>query len=310
MPAEPAQQRGPLGAGRGRGSGGERARRGCRLAAQVEEGPHRRRGRLVRALAEKGRQHAVRVGPGDRVEVRVQDHVPGRGGEQVGVGGAEPGAVGHAEVVQHRGADRLAQQVHVPGHIGGGVMVEQAAVALGAPRVEPGPGPFPGRFLPGADGEDGQAAEGQAPEELALRRHGREAAHRGAVAEPAGVERDDVVPSRDRRRELPEAAVMKLMDLLHRAAGVEEQRPDAASRIGRQVPDHGDADRRAARVPVAQWHPGGGALEPAVAGAPVQHRNRWRGRAGATPAQAPRPARRRSRAGRGRQDGGEQNGRG
>ena len=308
MPAKPAQQRGPLGAGRGRGSGGERARRGCRLAAQVEKGPHTRRGRLVRALGEKGRR-AVRVGPGDRVEVPVQDYVPGRGGEQVGVGGAEPGAVGHAQVVQHRGADRLAQQVHVTGHIGGGVMVQQAAVALSAPRVEPGPGPYPGRVLPGADGEHGRAAEGHVPEELALRRHGREAAHRGAVAEPAGVERDDVEPSRQRRRELPEAGHQDL-DLLGRAAGVEEQRPRAASRIGRQVPDHGDADRRAARVAVAQWHPGGGALEPAVAGAPVQHRNRWRGRRrphGRHCCRGPRS--RRSRAGRRRQDGGEQNGR-
>jgi hypothetical protein len=129
-------------------------------------------------------------------------------------------------------------------------MVEQAAVALGAPRIEPGPGPCPGRSLPGADGEDRLAVEQQAPEELALRRHPREAAHRGAVAEPAGVERDDVVASPQRRRELPEA-VHHALDLLARAAAVDEQRPGAASRIGRQVPDHGDADRRAARVPTA-----------------------------------------------------------
>ena len=193
-------------------------------------------------------------------------------------------------------------------------MVEQAAVALGAPRVEPGPGPFQGRFLPGADGEDGQAAEGSAPEELGLRRHGREAAHRGAVAEAAGVERDDVPPGRDRRRDLPEAAGHEALDLHHRAAAVVEQRPGAASRIGRQVPDHGDADHRAARVPVAQRHPGGGALEPAVAGAPAQHRNRWRrrrrNRAAPTLA-SPMPAGLAAarRAGRGHQAGGEQNGR-
>src|ERR1700683_3743454 len=139
-------------------------------------------------------------------------------------------------------------------------MVEQTAVAPGAPRVGPGPGPFRGRFLPGADREDGYSIEEQVSEELALRRHGREAAHRGAVAETARVERDDVVPSRDRRGEVRPEVGHDVLDLLHRAADVEEKRPDAASRIGREVPEHGDADRRAARVPVAQWHPGGGAL--------------------------------------------------
>ena len=258
-----------------------------------QEGPHHRRGRLAGALAKKGRQHAVPVGPGDRVEVRVQDHVAGRGGEQVGVGGAESGAVGHAQVVQHRGAGRLAQQVHVAGHVGGGVMPEQAAAPCGAPRVEPGPGPHPGRVLPCADREGGQA-----PKELALRRHGREAAHRGAVAEPARVERDDVVPSRDRRGKSPEA-VHEGLDLHAGAAEVDEQRSDAASRVGRLVPDHGNPDRRAARVPVTQWHPDGGALEAAVAGAPVQDRNRWPGR-----------CRRRGRGGRGHHHGGEQNGHG
>ena len=45
-------------------------------------------------------------------------------------------------------------------------MVQQAAVALGAQRVEPGPGPYPGRLLPGADGEDGRPPKDAPPRNL------------------------------------------------------------------------------------------------------------------------------------------------
>ena len=193
--------------------------------------------------------------------------MPNRGREQVGVRGAEQRAVGLAVVVQYRVADGLAQQVHVAGHVRRGVVVDQRAAMSGTARVEPGPGPLPGSVLAGADGERGQSGQ-----QLVLCRHGRKAADLRAVAEAARVKRDDVVPFPQHGRKLTEAC-REPLDLLVGAAAVEEQRAKPPTRAGGPVPDHGDADRRAAGLGVAQRHPGGGALKPAVAGTPGQDRN-------------------------------------
>ena len=210
-------------------------------------------------------------------DVPVQDHAAYGGGEQVGVGGAQPGAVGQAHIVEHSVADGFAQQVHVAGHVGGGVVVEKAAaVSFGAPGVEPGVGLFPRCVLLRADGERRQRRQ-----ERLLRRDGREAAHRGAEAEAARVEGDDVKTLPHWGGE-PLVSAQEALDLLVGAAAVDEQRADALRGISGEVPDHRDADLRAVWVPVIQRHPRLGALEAVIAGSPVQHRNPRRSHRGRT----------------------------
>jgi hypothetical protein len=252
-------------------AGGERACGLGRLAAQLQEGGHVRCLRLIKALPQPPGQVSVRGGPGNRVEVRVQDHPADPGGEQVGVNGAEPGAVGDTEVVEDRVADRGAQQVHVPGHVGAGVMVKQSTVGLAATGVEPGPGLLPLCVLLRADGE--QRERGQ---ELLLRCGIGETANRGAEAETARVEEDDV-EARPHHRGKVRVKAHYALDLLARAAAVDEQRPEAPRGVGGQVPDHCDADLLAAGVVVVQRHPGGRALEATMAGLPAQHRDRCSG---------------------------------
>ena len=288
------QQRGELCPGPGRGASGERARRGGRLTAQVQERPHHRRGRHVLALAQRVRQAAA-LGPGHRIEVAVQHHVPDGGREQVGVDGAEPGGPGQAKVVQLADIHRLAQQVHVTGHIRAGVVPEQAAVLPGAQRVEPRPRSLPERDLPRAHRKRRQAGQ-----ELVLGGGIREAAHRAAKAEPAHVEGDDVEPRPQRGGNGTEFGQDGL-DLLGGTTRVDEKRTGLARAVGRQVPDHRNADRRAARVPVVQRHPRCRALEAVIAGRPAQPGNARSGcRGGARGAGGrPRPAGSRRASGRG-----------
>ena len=53
-------------------------------------------------------------------------------GEEIGVGGAEIGAIRRSEVGQLLVADRLPQPVHVPRHVGRGEMGQEVGVALAA----------------------------------------------------------------------------------------------------------------------------------------------------------------------------------
>ncbi len=116
-------------------------------------------GRAGRAVGEEGVElgvegrrlvHAEADGILGRVDGAVEDHGPDVGREQLGVGGAEEGPVGEAEVGELGVADGLADLVHVPGRVVGADMGEQVgahglaaghelAVALDQ-GVEPGVG--------------------------------------------------------------------------------------------------------------------------------------------------------------------------
>jgi hypothetical protein len=159
--------------------------------------------------------------------VAVKDHAARLAGEQVGVDGADAGPVGQDEEVQYRVADRLAEQIQVARDVGAGVVVEQAAVARAAQRAEPRVRPVPLRDLLSTDGKLRHIRE-----KRVLRRLGREASHGGAVAEPARVERDRVVPLLQGGGDLRVDGIGERVELGYGPAGVDEERPDPVGRVG------------------------------------------------------------------------------
>ncbi len=125
-------------------------------------------------------------GVGDGVDHAVDDHRPDLVREHVGVGGADGGPVGVADVGHLAVADRPAQQVHVAGHVGRGHVVKDRPAPFGA---GPGVGPVgldPDPLLgPGErEGERRQRGQGVVG--------GLEALQRGAAGDPTGVETDQV----------------------------------------------------------------------------------------------------------------------
>ena len=128
----------PLGVAGGEGAVG---------AAEVAEPEERLEGVVGALLAAQpgvGGERPGLVAPaggvGDRVDHAVDHHRPDLAREHVGVGGADGGPVGVADEGHLAVADRLAEQVHVAGHVGGRHVVEDRPAALGA-----GPGARPGR---------------------------------------------------------------------------------------------------------------------------------------------------------------------
>jgi len=96
----------------------------------------------------------------------------------------------------------------------------------GALGVEPGGGPRPGYFLLVPDRE-----QRQADQERVLRGQAREAADRGAETESARIKGDSVETRPQFGRNL-RIGGQEWLDLLGRAAAVEEQRAEPARGVG------------------------------------------------------------------------------
>ncbi len=160
----------PLGAGVDRPAQEARAR----VDAVADVRPQRR----LEALG----LHEVEPQRGHRgVERPVEDHPPDALGEQLGVGRAEEGAVGRAEVAELRVAEHRPQDVDVLGRLDRGHVRGELAALLDAAVAELGDEPVGAAHLGlgvrvGVGRDEGV--------ELAV----REALHRGAAADAARVE--------------------------------------------------------------------------------------------------------------------------
>ena len=138
----------------------------------------------------------VEAGVGGRVDDAVEHHRPDAVGEEVGVGGAQVGAVRRPQVGQPLVADRLPQPVQVPRHVGRREMRQEGGVALAAAAGEVLGGAQPRRLLVRTDGHGGYGREERGP----LGEAG-EAADGRALADAARVEADDVEPRAQRLRQ-------------------------------------------------------------------------------------------------------------
>src|ERR687887_1888405 len=118
----------------GRASGGEGAVSGVRPPAEVEECVQRLDRPAVGPLPKPGAQEPAAVcpdlpvNPRLRVDVAVDNDRAHSLRKQVGVGGAEEAAVGDPPITQPAIADRGAQQVKIPGGVGGGDVTKEAAI--------------------------------------------------------------------------------------------------------------------------------------------------------------------------------------
>src|SRR6476646_9615194 len=99
------------------------------------------------------------------------------------------------------------------------------------------------------------------------------ALHRSASADSAWIHPDDVEAGPNGRGVHALAAAPQELDGGRPwAAGVDEHRPDPVLSVRRREAYQRQLDRPTPRLVVVERHLGGGALEPAPAVAPVQHR--------------------------------------
>lgn len=280
MLAQALHQLVELVAGGFRAAGREGAPGGGGRPAEVEELVQGRRRGAVRAHPQEGRGPGFArrgvVRPRQRVDVAVEDHGPDLVGEQVGVGGAQDGPVGDAEVIELRLAHRPAEQVEVLGGVGGRHVAQEVGVALLAAAAQVLVRVDPGRALLGAHREAGRFVRAPGLGLLG----GVEAVHGGAVADAPGVPADDVEPF---AQVLGEGVVV-LRHLYGPGAagtsGVDEQRAHALRGVAGLAADDGQVDGATGGSRVVQRHLGRGAVVRAAgfAGAPVQPGDGLRGR--------------------------------
>ena len=161
---------------------------GIGAAAQVEEGVQGVGRTQIGMLAKVGGQKPAAVCPDlrphirARVEVAVKHHRADAGGEQVGVGGAEEGAVGDPVVVQLPVADGAAQQVQITGGVGSRDVSQQAPATPLAVAVEGPVAPDPGAHLRATDRE--RAADQHPAEEITFGLRRGKALNPGALHPP------------------------------------------------------------------------------------------------------------------------------
>ena len=241
--------------------GGRRARSGSgrlrRTARRTGRRPHRGRGVVRGPVLGAGRVL-------DGVDDAVEHHRPHPLREQVGVGLAEHGAVGQADV----GELLLAREL------------SQASRSRAVSAVEMCDSSWPitsphrcgrstifswigRRLLVGV--RDGHVL----PERRLLGVARRSSASASCRACPG----DPTTRCRTGRRPTPTAPGRCSSDEIDAAlagtAGVEEHRPDALVGLGGRVADDGQLDLLAGRVGPVQRHRDLGALEPGIAGGPV-----------------------------------------
>ena len=165
-------------------------------------------GRGQAPRGERAERHGEPFGLGDvglqgrrvRVHRAVQDQGPDPVREQLGVPGAQVGAVGLAQVGEPGLAERGAEHVHVPGRVlGADVRQQRPGVLLAPLRVQLGLRDDRGQF--GRAG--GHLVGAQVPVQL----RAGQAGQRGlAAGDAARVEADDVEPGQQRGRNSLRAA--------------------------------------------------------------------------------------------------------
>src|SRR5262249_17859557 len=139
--------------------GGERAVRGVRAPAQVEEGLCGLGQFDVRLEAQPGGEEAAavfcspRARPGERVDIAVERHRPNAIGVRVRVDGADEGAVGRADEVQRAIAGSVRHQIEIADGVEGGDVREQATAVTLARFAEAAVAVDPGRHLGGPNGK-------------------------------------------------------------------------------------------------------------------------------------------------------------
>ena len=269
---------------------------GC-LGVAVTEGAGPR---PLRAPGEEGVDRAF-AGPGveleqaeevvavlPRVHGAVERQGPDPGRVEVGIHGAQVGAVGETQVAQLRVADGGAEQVEVADGVLGAGEVHQVAAGLAAARGVLSAGP---QRPPHCRAVDDRSALGPVqPPDRAGRGLARDAG-RAAVG-AAGVETDEVEALAERLEDRgPPGEGHEVNARPARAAGIEEQRPDAI-RPRRGQPVQRDGRRTCRRVAVVQRHLVRRALQRLAGPLHVGDRSR------ATRRPAPTPGRRRARAAR------------
>ena len=196
------------------------------------------------------------------------------GGEQRGVGEPEQRAVRLAHVGQPAVPERLAQPVHVAG----GVDRPDMGQHVGARHLTGGR-----ELLERCDGRRLLARRDRHGIGHPAAR-GRPAGDGVAALDAAGVEEHDVEVVEQLRRERTEL-VCHVVDPRHaRAAGVDDERPDAGGGVIRRVAGHRDGDGGTGRLRIVQRDDERAALQIAVAGRPRHRRDGrlgcGRGRAG------------------------------
>ena len=254
-------------AGRSTNWRGSRTERAPRDQAGAVGGEGVEAGLEGRRRSARRRSCAVAVGVDGAVEHQGAHLV----GEQLGVGGAERGAVGVAEVGQLLVAERLAEPVHVPGGVDG---VEGAAARRRTPRRS--------RRRPPAVEREGvvELLVGRRPRlgGERSRSFGRRRCTRPGVDRPdaAGVEADDVeAAAGPRSGSVERQADGGVGARGARPAGVDHQRADAVGLPGQLTTRTRNSGSVApVGLVVADRHLGAAALERQVAVAAGLRRRR------------------------------------
>jgi len=199
-----------------------------------------------------------------RVHRAVQDQRPDPVREQLGVPGAQVGAVGLAQVGEPGLAERGAEHVQVAGRVLGADVGQQRPGVLLAPgRVE--------LALPNHGGELRGVVRHLVGGQVLVQLRAGHAGQRGlAAAHPARVEADDVEPGPHGGREFAARRERVLHARAARAARVDHQVADAAGGVGGRELDDRQGEARPAGAGVVEGNQQAGALEAVVAGLPGQ----------------------------------------
>ena len=197
-----------------------------------------------------------------RVERAVEDHPPDALREQVGVRRAEEGAVGGAEVGQLVVAEHRPQHVHVLGRLDGRHVLGQVAALVDAALAELV------QQLVGPATSASVSGSGSVATKVSISRVG-EAVERGAAADTAGVEADDVEGLLELGAEVGRGVGGVVDAGTARPTGVHHQGADALARVAGRHLEHRQRDRLAVRLGVVERHLELGALVVAAAG-PVE----------------------------------------